>query len=68
MLQDFYPRHVLLNGQACRLRINLNLSAPIPTVQPNGTLTEGLDQPVSVTLGQVIGADGQPLALKGINW
>jgi hypothetical protein len=66
--QDFYPRQVLLNGQACRLRISLDLNKPIPTVLPNGTLTEGLDVPVSITLGQLFGTDGEPLALKGINW
>ena len=67
-LQDFFPRHVLLNGQPCQLRIGLNLNVPIPTVLPNGTLIEDNEQPVSVTLGQFIGAKGEPLAIKGINW
>ncbi|CAL8461996.1 g1527 [Coccomyxa elongata] len=66
--QDFYPRHVLLNGQACMLRIGLDLNVPIPTVLPNGTLIENNEQPVSVTLGQFIAATGEPLAIKGINW
>ncbi|EIE25045.1 hypothetical protein COCSUDRAFT_46570 [Coccomyxa subellipsoidea C-169] len=66
--QDFFPRHVLLNGQPCQLRIGLNLNVPIPTVLPNGTLIEDDEQPVSVTLGQFIGAKGEPLAIKGINW
>lgn len=67
-VQDFFPRHVLLNGQACMLRIGLNLNVPIPTVLPNGTLIEDNEQPVSVTLGQFIGAKGEPLTIKGINW
>ncbi|BDA41280.1 probable major extracellular endoglucanase at C-terminar half [Coccomyxa sp. Obi] len=66
--QDFYPRHVLLNGQACQLRIGLDLNVPIPTVLPNGTLIENDEQPASVTLGQFIGATGETLAIKGINW
>ena len=67
-MQDFFPRRVLLNGQACMLRIGLDLNVPIPTVLPNGTLIENDEQPVSVTLGQFIGATGEPLAIKGINW
>ena len=66
--QDFFPRHVLLNGQPCQLRIGLDLNVPIPTVLPNGTLIEDNEQPVSVTLGQFIGAKGEPLTIKGINW
>lgn len=51
--QDFYPRQVFVDGEECRLRISLDLNAPIPSVQPNGTLIESTEQPVSVALGQV---------------
>jgi hypothetical protein len=51
--QDFYPRQVFVAGEECRLRISLDLNAPIPSVQPDGTLIESTEQPVSVALGQV---------------
>ncbi len=44
---------MLVEGQECRLRINLDLNTPIPSVLPNGTLVESTEQPVSVSLGQV---------------
>ena len=52
-LQDFYARKVLVDGAECRLRINLDLNTPIPSVLPNGTLVERTEVPVSVNLGQV---------------
>lgn len=51
--QDFFPTQVFVAGIECRLRINLDLNVPIPSVLPNGTLIESTEQPISVTLGQV---------------
>ena len=40
----------------------------LPQMTRAGSAAAEADQPISVSNGQLIGVDGQPVTLKGINW
>ncbi|KAK9838511.1 hypothetical protein WJX81_004175 [Elliptochloris bilobata] len=63
--QDVAPRHVAVNGQRCRVRLGVDLNAPLPDI-PAGNLEAG--GPLTVRNGVIYDPNGAPLVVKGVNW
>lgn len=70
--QNTLPRKVTLNGSECQTYNFNNLNTPFPIqdtfIESEAAYLEGAPQPVSISNGQLIGIDGLPLSVKGVNW
>ena len=66
-LQDFAPTNASVNGQACTLSVVSDIDAPVPEL-PGSPAVDEILQPVTIQNSTIIGVDGQPLNICGINW
>jgi hypothetical protein len=68
---DLTPRAVTVNGVACDI---VQASAAVPPLPPPteetipGLASFAAARPLTTRNGQIIGTDGKPLIVKGINW
>ncbi|KAK9809361.1 hypothetical protein WJX73_008925 [Symbiochloris irregularis] len=67
--QAFTPTSVYLNGVQCSLNLTVNVSALVPGVPipANFSLAEAAGF-ISVENGVIVGTDGRPIVLHGLNW
>ncbi|KAK9839537.1 hypothetical protein WJX81_008252 [Elliptochloris bilobata] len=65
--QDFAPTNASVNGEACTLSVVSDIDAPVPEL-PGTPAVDEILQPVSIQNSSIIGVDGQPLNIRGINW
>ena len=66
-LQDFAPTNASVNGEACTLSVVSDIDAPVPEL-PGSPAVDEILQPVTIQNSTIIGVDGQPLNIRGINW
>ena len=66
-VQDFAPTNASVNGQACTLSVVSDIDAPVPEL-PGSPAVDEILQPLTIQNSTIIGVDGQPLNIRGINW
>ena len=64
---NLVPTSVFQNGEKCIL-VNVGGAAFPSSPSDGGTSTEAAEKPIRLSGPNIIGVDGNALAMKGINW
>jgi hypothetical protein len=70
-VQNTLPSKIRLNGSDCQVYNFNNLNTPVPLPESpiiESVSVESAPQPLSTKKGKLIGVDGLPLSIKGVNW